>query len=1044
MVDPYDWLGVPKGLRPPTHYHLLGLDPAEAEPPDIRAAAERQLRRLLPHLTGEDALAAERVWTELEEARDTLLDPARRAAYDANIPQWPASVRAAASEPAAPDISAFEEAPAEPPESTDDIPWWKPAPASAAPAADPWWKQPLPDQPTLPQVPAAPTTVESGPAPTSPTPRLGRLEPATPPARPPRPAQPAPPSKSAPPRRRKETNPTLVGFLALVVTGVIAGGMYYAFGRKAPQPAPKVDPVPGVAKVDPGPRPVEVPQPNVDEPIAVAEVPLPKDFADQLRPRTFAGHAGAVNWVAVAGSGSRFATAGTDRTLRLWSVSRDAAVVRYTFMAPVVGVAWADQDRRLVAADAPAVGLFDPLRARPPQLLESPRGGTTALAVSADGNRALTGLTDGYVRLWDTVAGRQDEWPAFDRGPIAAVDVTPDGTRALAAGPDGPVSLWELNGRRRAHEWTPHPGGTIALRFAPNGKLVATAGADGAATVYDLGAKREVCRMTGHTGPVTGVAWQAGGRQVVTVGADGTARLWNAETGQAIRWVQNLGAKGTCVAVDPGDRFVLAGTATGVVHLFPLPRIKGEPIAGAVGKPPAEPLPIPEAEAVAAAVDAVRKELVKEYQYTRADDVSILADNLRRRAGVENVPAPLRYGLLQESRALAVKAGDPATAFRAVEDLAAWFDVDELAAKATTLNQLPDDADPVARVSTGVATGERAETDARPEVVSRVLLKLPDAAGLPKELGDRLTALRQRAAAAATERRAVGRALDLLRNAPDDPAANQTVGLYLCLARQHWSAGLPHLAKAADVRLMDAAKLDLNNPTDPKVQHKLGELWFAFATDARDHRAKRAYLGRARVWFEREMKAKLEVVDEIKARNRLEDIARLDVPGKDPTTLPLLTPVVVRRAYNTIGPDVLATEWKLDGGAAGKPDGVALPLGEPALRSNFGLAPGGRLTLSFRSDGRPVRIFVGGQDVPFAAPGRWFRLTIERQEAAVTLTGVGDETPPVTRTVDLPEVARRPTPVAVRLTGSPTRSGGAALLSAMARGPASLPPPTPE
>src|SRR3546814_17830042 len=64
-------------------------------------------------------------------------------------------------------------------------------------------------------------------------------------------------------------------------------------------------------------------------------------------------------------------------------------------------------------------------------------------------------------------------------------------------------------------------------------------------------------------------------------------------------------------------------------------------------------------------------------------------------------------------------------------------------------------------------------------------------------------------------------------------------------------------------------------------------------------------------------------------------------PPRRSSDLPLLTPVVVRRAYNTVGPDVLTTEWKLDGGPTGKADGVALPLGEPALRSTFeiGRAP---------------------------------------------------------------------------------------------------------
>ena len=67
-------------------------------------------------------------------------------------------------------------------------------------------------------------------------------------------------------------------------------------------------------------------------------------------------------------------------------------IARNTFTAPVVGVAWADQDRRLVAADAPTVGVFDPLKTSPPRSFESPRGGSTALAVTPDGARVLTGL----------------------------------------------------------------------------------------------------------------------------------------------------------------------------------------------------------------------------------------------------------------------------------------------------------------------------------------------------------------------------------------------------------------------------------------------------------------------------------------------------------------------------------------------------------------------------------------------------------------------------------------------------------------------------
>src|SRR5262249_55914594 len=151
--------------------------------------------------------------------------------------------------------------------------------------------------------------------------------------------------------------------------------------------------------------------------------------------------------------------------------------------------------------------------------------------------------------------------------------------------------------------------------------------------------------------------------------------------------------KGSTVAVDPGGRFVLAGTSTGTIHLFPLPRVKAEAIAGQIAKIPAHPLPVPDAEAVSAAFASVRTELARDFSYNRPDDAALLADNLRRRAWVERASTSLRFGLLQEARLLATRAGDPITAFQAIEDLAAWFDVDELAEMATAFAALPPEAD---------------------------------------------------------------------------------------------------------------------------------------------------------------------------------------------------------------------------------------------------------------------------------------------------------------------------------------------------------------
>src|SRR5262249_41502260 len=404
-----------------------------------------------------------------------------------------------------------------------------------------------------------------------------------------------------------------------------------------------------------------------------------------------------------------------------------------------------------------------------------------------------------------TAGAKFDEWPVARRGPIA-VAISPDGTKAAAAVAEGPVSVWDMRNRNRIHEWSPHRGGAVAVAFSPDGNRIATAGADSTGAIFDLNTKKEICRLNGHNGPLVGISWLSDGRQVVTASIDETARLWSADNGQSRRWVQTLSGRASCLAADPSDRFVLVGTAAGPIHMIPLPRVRAETLTAAVAKGPGDPLAVPDPEAVEAAISKVRTELAKDFTYERPDDVAILADNLRRRAAVENVPPPLRYGLLRESRALAIKAADSVTALGAIEDMAAWFDVDEMAEKAATIAAMPPETDPLVLAPLALVAAERAETDARPEVVERLLKRVPaQPPGMPPDDAGRLAAVRVRSATLSAERVAVQQAMVTLKNAPDDQASNHTLGVFLCLTRQDWANGPGPLSKGIDPKLIEAA-----------------------------------------------------------------------------------------------------------------------------------------------------------------------------------------------------------------------------------------------
>ncbi len=112
MFDPYHrWLGIPKDQRPPTHYQMLGVARDEQDRDVIESAAIRQTAYVRNFQSGAQAQDCARVLGELALARVTLLDPAKRAAYDAQLPPPQSRTPAPEPVPAAPSLIIAVEAP---------------------------------------------------------------------------------------------------------------------------------------------------------------------------------------------------------------------------------------------------------------------------------------------------------------------------------------------------------------------------------------------------------------------------------------------------------------------------------------------------------------------------------------------------------------------------------------------------------------------------------------------------------------------------------------------------------------------------------------------------------------------------------------------------------------------------------------------------------------------------------------------------------------------------------------------------------------------
>lgn len=84
--DPYlRWLGIRDPQRPPNHYRLLGVELFESDPDVISNAADRQMAHVRTFQSGRRSPESQKLLNELAGAKVCLLNPQKKAAYDAQL-----------------------------------------------------------------------------------------------------------------------------------------------------------------------------------------------------------------------------------------------------------------------------------------------------------------------------------------------------------------------------------------------------------------------------------------------------------------------------------------------------------------------------------------------------------------------------------------------------------------------------------------------------------------------------------------------------------------------------------------------------------------------------------------------------------------------------------------------------------------------------------------------------------------------------------------------------------------------------------------------